>query len=340
MLYHLISYMNFFNSGNTINYLSYFRLLGAAITSFALFFLCGKYFIKIAQNFFKSPNREYTPESHKIKAGTPSMGGIFMILTTIFSIFSWADLIDTNLLLALFCLMSFGAIGLWDDVSKILYKRGISEKAKSFGQVLAAGILVFAWFSLTSPATTVCVPFLPNYCLDIGYFIIPYAIFIIIGTSNAVNLTDGLDGLAIRLILINLITIGYLGYSTITAELTIGIAALVGSCLGFLYYNRYPAQIFMGDVGSLSLGAVLGFLAISTRHELFLPFTGIIFVVETLSVIIQVLWYKAFKQRFFKRAPLHHHFELSGWHEASVTRLFTIITLLLCLLIIFLSTTL
>ena len=337
MLYHLIGYMNFFNISNIFAEIPHLRLLAAAITSLSIFFLVGRYFIIFAQNFFKSPAREYTPESHKIKAGTPSMGGIFIIGCTMLALFFWSSFTDKHLLLFLWCLISFGLLGLWDDISKIIYKKGISEKAKSFTQLILAASVILLWFFITHPATTVCLPFLKNYCLDIGYGMIPWAILIVISTSNAVNLTDGLDGLAITIVTINFATLGFLAYGSCSIELMIGLTALIGSCLGFLYYNRYPAQIFMGDSGSLSLGATLGFFAIITGHELLLPITGCICVLETLSVIIQVVWYKLYKKRFFKRAPVHHHFELLGWHETSVTGLFIGITILFCIMTLLLS---
>ncbi len=331
MLYHLISYMNFFNISNNMGHKDHLRLLAALITSLSILFLFGKYFIIFAKNFFKSPIREYTPETHKIKAGTPSMGGVFIILCTILALFFWGSFADTYLLLFSCSLISFGGLGLWDDISKIVYKKGISEKAKSFTQLILAGVLILLWFFITTPTTIVCLPFLTSYCLDIGYFMIPWAMLIVISTSNAVNLTDGLDGLAITIVTINFVTLGLLAYGNCSTDLMIGVSALVGSCLGFLYYNRYPAQIFMGDSGSLSLGATLGFFALMTGHELLLPIIACICVLETLSVIIQVLWYKLYKTRFFKRAPVHHHFELLGWHETSVTKVYIAITIAFCI---------
>lgn len=345
-MYHGALYLqHYIHSAQVIHYLS-FRCIAALLTALFLSFLLGNWFIGTAKRLFRAKSREYTPENHRNKDDMPTMGGLFIVGIVILSTVIWANWTKPEIWVFLFCLIIFGAIGIWDDWSKIAQRKGISEKVKFRAQVGAAVIISCLWYFWCNPVTTVCVPFFKNYTPDLGWLIIPWAVFLLVATSNAVNLTDGLDGLAIGSLVTNFVTfslIAYLaghaafaGYLHIpfahTAELTIIGAALVGSSLGFLWYNTYPAQIFMGDVGSLALGAGLALLALMTRQELLLAITGGLFMIETLSVIVQVFTYKRWKKRIFKMAPLHHHFELLGWQESKITVRFAIITLILCLI--------
>lgn len=351
MLYHIALYLqNYYCIFNLVNSVA-FRAIASFFTVLLLSFSLGNFFIEASKKFFRSQARAYTPETHQSKHGTPTMGGIFIIGVTIFTVLLWSNLLDFSIWLLLGALLGFGSIGFWDDFYKIKYQKGISERKKFTAQLLIATILVLLWMFFVSPTHSICFPFFKSFCLNFGIFLVPWVVFIIVGTSNAVNLTDGLDGLAITSLLFNFVIFSVIAYlaSDIdiakylhilpaqTSEVAIFGATLSGASIGFLWYNTYPAQIFMGDVGSLALGSVLGFLAVMTRQELLLPITGGIFVVETLSVIIQVFSYKIFKRKIFKMAPIHHHFELIGWPEAKITVRFGIITFILCIfaLIIF-----
>jgi phospho-N-acetylmuramoyl-pentapeptide-transferase len=276
----------------------------------------------------------------------PTMGGIFILMVVIINVFLWSDLANPQVWVFLGGLCSFGAIGGWDDWSKIYYKRGISARTKFLLQVGAAFMVVCAWLWWGYGQETIVFPFFKSFHPNIGWLFIPWAIFIIVGCSNAVNLTDGLDGLAINALLPNFVIfslIAYLAghaqfatYLNIpfagTAEIAVIGAMLIGASLGFLWYNTYPAQIFMGDVGSLALGAALALMALMSKQELLLIIAGGLFVVETVSVIVQVFSYRFLGRRIFKMAPLHHHFELMGWPESKITVRFGIISLILCLL--------
>lgn len=346
MLYHLSLYLkNFISPLNVVHYVS-FRVMASLLTALSLSFIFGSWFIRYSQQFFRSAVREHTPQTHQVKNNTPTMGGIFIIVTALISTLLWCDLGSIQVWLMIATLVGFGAIGFSDDWCKIRYKKGISERAKFLSQLLIAGLVVTTWFFVVKPDTMVCIPLLKNCSIDIGYFLIPWAIFIMVGASNAVNLTDGLDGLAISCLIINFATFSIISYVAghalfaqylhipymATAEVSIIASILVGASLGFLWFNSYPAQIFMGDVGSLALGAALALMALMTRQELLLALSGGVFIAETLSVILQVASFKLRGKRIFKMAPLHHHFELLGWHEAKITIRFGIITLILCLI--------
>lgn len=329
---------------NAFHYIT-FRIIAAMVTALLMSLLFGSWFINQASKWFKSKVREHTPEGHKVKNYTPTMGGLFILMTSITSIILWCNLLKSEVWILVACLVGFGSIGLWDDWSKIYYHKGIKEKHKLVAQLIVALIIVLLWLYLVNPTTQLCIPFFKNLTPVLGWFIIPWAVFIIVGTSNAVNLTDGLDGLAIGSLIMNFTTFSvlcYLAGNALTAwylsipfaatgEIAVAGSALIGSSIGFLWYNAYPAQIFMGDVGSLALGAGLACMAVMARQELLLPLAAGLFMIETFSVIIQVACFKMFKKRVFKMAPIHHHFELLGWQEAKITTRFTIITLLLCL---------
>ncbi len=346
MLYHLAYYLHsYWSLLNIVHYVS-FRAIAALLTALMLSLLLGPWFIRTSRRVFNTTTREYAPDSHKLKGTMPTMGGIFILLSVIITTLLWCNLTKISIWLLLLSLVLFGAIGFWDDWYKIRYKKGISESKKMRAQLVSALIIVLIWFFYNTPSLTLTIPFFKNVNPYIGWFFIPWAVFILVATSNAVNLTDGLDGLAIGSLISNFVTfalicyvaghVGLARYLAIpyagTAEITIVAAALVGASLGFLWYNAYPAQIFMGDVGSLALGAGLGFIALLSRQELILPISGGLFVLETVSVIMQVCAYRYFKRRIFKMAPIHHHFELLGWPEAKITMRFGIISLVLCLL--------
>lgn len=345
MLYHishyLTQYATFFN---VVHYVS-FRVMAALLSSLFLSFLFGSWFITISHRF-RAKVREHTPQTHQIKNDTPTMGGIFVLLTALTTIILWCNLAKSEVWIFLACLLGFGAIGFWDDWNKIRYRKGIKESYKFRAQVLTALTIVGLWYWLVEPSSQVCIPFFKHCTPALGLLLIPWAVFILVGTSNAVNLTDGLDGLAIGSLILNFATFATVSYlsghyhlahylhipCTATAEISIIGSALVGSSLGFLWYNTYPAQVFMGDVGSLALGACLALMALMARQEVLLAIAGGLFVVETLSVMAQVFSYKWLGRRIFKMAPLHHHFELLGWQEAKITMRFGIISLILCLL--------
>jgi len=328
-----------------VHYVS-FRAIVGLLSSLLFAIVFGKWFIKTFKSLFKSKAREHTPENHRLKDDMPTMGGIFILITFFINVFVWCDLTNLQLWVFLFCLFGFGAIGFFDDWSKIKQNKGISVKTKFFFQWLIAFCVSVGLLYCKGFTTILSFPFFKNVHPDIGYFFIPWAMFIIVGCSNAVNLTDGLDGLAIGSLIPNFVTfalIAYLaGHFALSSYLTIPFAAssevavfgmiLVGASLGFLWYNAYPAQIFMGDVGSLALGAGLALMALMTKQEFLLVIAGGLFVIEVFSVILQVFSFKFLGKRFLKMAPIHHHFELLGWPESKITVRFGIISLILCLL--------
>jgi phospho-N-acetylmuramoyl-pentapeptide-transferase len=274
------------------------------------------------------------------------MGGIFILGLVIINCLLWCDLTKLYVWIFLATICMFGALGGWDDWCKIKYKKGIPARTKFLLQLAAGFIAMSTLMFLTPFSTIVVIPFFKTLTPDIGYFFLLWGIFIIVAMSNAVNLTDGLDGLAIGSLMQNFATFGIIAYMAGhfqlahylgipfagTAEVAIIASILVGASIGFLWYNAYPAQIFMGDVGSLALGAGLALIAIMAKQELLLCIAGGLFVIETLSVIAQVLSVKLRGKRIFKMAPLHHHFELLGWPEAKIVVRFGIISFVLCLL--------
>jgi phospho-N-acetylmuramoyl-pentapeptide-transferase len=328
------------------------RSIIAALTSFILsLLLCPKLIaflqrIKVGQSV-----RSDGPKSHLSKAGTPTMGGVLIVITSVVATLLWGDLSNYYVLLAMLVILLFAMIGGLDDYLKIARNnsKGISAKVKFMAQsLLALAAVWFLYHMATQPAELqLIIPFMKSLHPSLGLFFIALGYFVIVGTSNAVNLTDGLDGLAILPVILVMLALGlfaylegnvifshylYIPYLPGVGELVVFCSAIVGSGLGFLWYNAYPAQIFMGDVGSLSLGAVIGLIAIMLRQELMLLIMGGVFVAETLSVILQVGSYKLRGKRIFKMAPLHHHFELKGWSEPKVIVRFWIITVVLVLL--------
>jgi phospho-N-acetylmuramoyl-pentapeptide-transferase len=330
-----------------------FRSILAALT--ALFF--GLYFGPKTINWLRKLQigqmvRDDGPQSHLSKAGTPTMGGILILFSVTAATLLWADLRQINLWILLGVTWGFGLLGWYDDYKKLVLKnsKGVSPRGKLLIQSLVTFAAVFyLYFSAENPIQTqLVVPFFKNYLISLGIFFPIFAFLVIVGSSNAVNLTDGLDGLAILPIVMVSGALGIFAYVTSNAiyaqylaiphvpntqEITIFCASIVGAGLGFLWYNAYPAQIFMGDVGSLSLGAAIGCVAVLIRQELILLLMGGLFVIETVSVILQVAYFKyTGGKRLFRMAPLHHHFELKGWSEPKVIVRFWIITVVLVLM--------
>ena len=352
MLYWLFDHLaEYFNALNVFRYLT-FRGICSVITALLLALILGPKMIrKLTDRQIGQTVRTDGPQSHLQKSGTPTMGGALIILALVISTLLWADLTNHYVWVVVFVTIGFGLIGWYDDYLKIKHKnpRGIGSRNKFFGQSLVA-IIAGLWLYSTAlgPAETQFIfPVFKNATFQLGfvaYLILSY--LVIVGSSNAVNLTDGLDGLAIMPTVLvagglavfcyltgNVIFSKYLGipYIAGAGEMIIFCAAIVGSGLGFLWFNTYPAQVFMGDVGALSLGAALGVVAVIARQEIALFIMGGLFVVETLSVIIQVASFKLIGKRIFRMAPLHHHFELKGWPEPRVIVRFWIISLMLVL---------
>jgi len=338
-------------SFRVFQYLTLRAILGA-LTALAISFAVGPVMIrKLTQNKIGQNIRECGPEGHLIKAGTPTMGGALILVAISLSTLMWADLENRYIWSLLFVTLGFGLIGFVDDFKKLKLgnSEGLSASMKYFWQSLVGLVVaIFLFNSAQVPAETeLIVPFFKTVIIPLGGFYIVLAYFVIVGTSNAVNLTDGLDGLAILpavMVAGGLAIFAYLSghanfasylsipYLPEAGETVIFATALMGAGLGFLWFNTYPAMVFMGDVGALALGAALGLLAVIVRQEIVLMIMGGVFVVETLSVIIQVASFKLTGKRVFRMAPIHHHFELKGWPEPRVIVRFWIITVILVLI--------
>ncbi|HOP47053.1 MAG TPA: phospho-N-acetylmuramoyl-pentapeptide-transferase [Desulfobacteraceae bacterium] len=351
MLYKLIYLFHIdFSWLNVFRYIT-FRTVLSTLTSLILCFLFGSWVIKkLGSMKVGQFIRDDGPPDHKRKQGTPTMGGLLILPSVIFSVFLWAEPINIYIWIIIFVLLSFGGIGFADDYLKMSRKNshGLTAASKFMFQVLVSFIVALVLYFYPDFDLHLNVPFLKNLSPDLGLWFIPVTIFIIVGTSNAVNLTDGLDGLAISPLIVafgSYLAFSYLSghikissylqipYLAGSGEISVVCGALAGAGLGFLWYNAYPAEIFMGDVGSLPLGAVLGTVAIITKQELVLILVGGLFVFEALSVIFQVVYFKMTRgQRIFKMAPIHHHFELKGWPEPKVIVRFWIIAIVLALL--------
>jgi phospho-N-acetylmuramoyl-pentapeptide-transferase len=316
-------------------------------------FLLGPWLIRKLQAMrIGQPIREDGPDSHLSKQGTPTMGGILMIFSVVVSTLLWANLTVNYVWFVLLITVGYGFIGFMDDYRKLMKvdSRGVPGKIRLTGEIVLALLVSILLYIQPGFSSSVAIPFFKTILPNLGWGYVILSAFVIVGTANAVNLTDGLDGLAIGPAIICFLTYlffayfagnikiaGYLQipYVAGTGELTVFCGAMVGAGLGFLWYNTYPAQIFMGDVGSLSLGGALGTLAVVTKQEILLAIVGGIFVMETISVIFQVGWFKMSNgHRIFRMAPIHHHFELKGWAEPKVIVRFWIITGILALLAI------
>jgi phospho-N-acetylmuramoyl-pentapeptide-transferase len=351
MLYHLLYPLTKTFSGfNVFKYLT-FRSAGAVITALLVSFLLGPGLIRRLRALNVGQHvRDDGPQTHLTKQGTPTMGGLLLIAAIALSVLLWSDLTNKYVWVVLFATLSFGGIGLWDDYLKVVKRRSTGLRAvEKFGLQIAASLVigVFLYFFSGDPgAAHLSVPFVKRMIIDLGWFAIPFTVLVVVGSSNAVNLTDGLDGLAAGLVGIaamanavivyvggNRILSDYLKIQYIpgSGELVVFCGALLGASLGFLWYNAHPAEVFMGDVGSLSLGGALGALAVVTKHELILIVTGGIFVAEVVSVMLQVASYKMTGKRIFRMAPIHHHFEQIGWPESKVIIRFWIVGIILAL---------
>jgi phospho-N-acetylmuramoyl-pentapeptide-transferase len=350
MLYQLLySFADQYSVFNIFRYITV-RTFISFFTAFILCWMWGPYFIRKIKGLQMGQTiRNDGPQSHLKKAGTPTMGGSLILLSTLVPCLLWVDIINPLVWAVLLITWGFGAIGYMDDWLKVSKKnvKGLSGKLRLVGEFLISGLTIFSlihWFGLSTELT---VPFFKNLSFDLGYFYVAFASLVIVGTANAVNLTDGLDGLAIVPVMICALTLGLFAYVaghfsisnylsiphvTGAGELAPLAAAVVAASLGFLWYNTYPAQVFMGDVGSLSLGGFLGVMAVVTRNEILMLLLGGVFVVEALSVIGQVVSFKLTGKRILKMAPIHHHFELKGLTETKIIVRFWIISILLAIL--------
>ena len=352
MLYLLI--LELIESYSFLNVFKYLTVrTGLAVfTSLFVVFLIGNPFIKyFSTKQIIDPIREDGPNEHIVKKiGTPTMGGLLILIGLFSGTLLWGDLTSLYIWFLIYIVGSYGLLGAFDDYKKVKYKNssGISFKLKIFSQIIIAliGVAALTYLSDNQELKNLYFPFFKNLIIDLGWFFIPFSIFVIVGSSNAVNLTDGLDGLAtVPVILVaacfafisyvtgNIVFSDYLQIPYIegTGEISIFCGAIIGSCLGFLWFNAPPAMIFMGDTGSLSLGGLIASIAISVKHEIVLFIIGGLFVLEASSVIIQVTSYKLIGKRVFMMAPLHHHFEQKGWSESTIVIRFWIISLILAI---------
>ena len=336
---------------NVTRYIT-FRTAAASLTALAISLLLGPWMIAKLRAFqIGQVIRQEGPQSHRAKAGTPTMGGLLILAAAIGPTLLWADLANFYIWVAVLATCAFGAVGFADDYLKIARRshHGLRPRYKLGLQVLVAAGVGLALMALAENDlynTRLIFPFFKNLIPDLGWFYVAFAVLVLVGATNAVNLTDGLDGLAISTFGVAAAAYTALAYVTGHAvladylllvrfapagELTVFCGALVGASLGFLWYNSYPAEVFMGDVGSLALGGALGTVAILIKQELLLPIVGGVFVIEALSVIVQVTCFKLRGRRVFKMAPLHHHFELSGWSEPKVNTRFLILSVIFAL---------
>ncbi len=354
MLYHLLYPLSEYVSGfNVFKYIT-FRTAYATVTAMLISFMFGAMFIQyLRRKQIKENIRTDSPSTHLAKEGTPTMGGLLILVSIIIPTLLWADLTNVYIHLVLLATVWLGLLGFYDDYLKAIkkQKKGVVARKKLIGQVLLGIILgSILYFYPPDPAfdSATEVPFFKNLEIDFGVLYIPFVVIVITGVSNAVNLTDGLDGLAIGLVGICGLSFAVLAYVTgrsdfsrylsidyfkDAGELTIFCGALVGSCLGFLWFNANPAQVFMGDTGALALGGALAAIALLIKKEILLVIMGGVFVMVALSVIIQVVYFKLSKgKRVFKMAPIHHHFELCGWSEQKVTVRFWILGVIFALI--------
>ncbi len=348
MLYHLgLQLREFFFAFNVFKYIT-FRSLIAVIVAFLLTLLLSPKVIKKLRSFQKKGYvREYTPESHYEKRHTPTMGGILINITLILTVLLLMRLDTSFIWIAVLSILSFSLIGFIDDYNKIKNGKGISIKTKLLWQVIFATVISIYIYSLPQIDTVLYFPLFKELSFDIGILYIPFAVFVIVGSANAVNISDGLDGLAIGATMSTAVALGIISYATghsriaeylgipyvpLAGELSIVCFAIVGAGLGFLWFNSFPAQMFMGDVGSMGLGAALGTIALLSKAEILLAIAGGVLVFETISVILQIIAVRFFKRRVFKLAPFHHHLEEEGLPEPKIVVRMWIVSILLAIL--------
>ncbi|MEQ8897414.1 MAG: phospho-N-acetylmuramoyl-pentapeptide-transferase [Roseovarius sp.] len=352
MLYWLTLFSDGGDFFNLFRYIT-FRSGGAFMTALVFGFIFGRPLILVLRKRQGKgqPIRTDGPEGHITKSGTPTMGGLLIVGALMTSSLLWARLDNVYVWLVLFVTLAFGLIGFWDDYSKVSKQntKGVPGKVRLLLGFAIAGVAAY-WAALHHPAELqfqMAVPFFKDVLVNMGVFFIPFAMFVVVGAANAVNLTDGLDGLAIMPVMIAAGALGIIAYAVGrvdfseylevhyvpgSGEILIFVAGLVGGGLGFLWYNAPPAAVFMGDTGSLALGGALGAIAVVTKHEIVLGIVGGLFVVEALSVIIQVIYFKRTGKRVFLMAPIHHHYEKKGWAEPTIVIRFWIIALILAMI--------
>ena len=347
MFYLLAQWLEFEGIFNVFRYLS-FRSGAAVSTSLFIGLLIGPKFINMLRmrQGKGQPIREDGPVTHLKKAGTPTMGGLMILISVVTSLLLWMDLSNMFVWACIFVTLGFGAIGFMDDYDKVreASHKGVPGRVRLLMEFIVAGFAT--WLIVQQIGTSLYVPFFNDVQIDLGYFYIPFAMFVIVGAGNAVNLTDGLDGLATMPVVIasatflvlvylsgNAVFSEYLGIPFVrgAGELAIFCACVIGACLAFLWFNAPPAAVFMGDTGSLALGGALGAIAVSIHHEIVLAIVGGLFVLEAVSVIVQVFFFKRTGRRVFRMAPIHHHFEQLGWSESTIVIRFWIISLVLAL---------
>ncbi len=349
MLYYLLYplYEHVF-AFNVFRYIT-FRTFMAMFTAMAIFFILAPAFTRfIARKQFWQTVRKEGPVTHYDKRGTPTMGGVLMWIAVLSSVLLWSKFMEAYVLIAICTVLSFGLIGFIDDYRKVILtdSNGLRARWKAPLQLVAAAFVALAVFDGIGLSTELAVPFFKNFSPDLGGWYVAFAVIVIVGTSNAVNLTDGLDGLVSVPSMVSFLAYAILCYVAGNAaiakylsvqyvpgsgELAVICGAVVGACTAFLWFNAHPASIFMGDVGALPLGALLGYVAVVTKNEILLVLIGGIFVLETISVITQVASFKLTGKRIFRMAPIHHHFELKGWSESKVIVRFWIISIILAL---------
>jgi len=353
MFYYLSEFKEYFFGFNIFRYIT-FRVGMATVTTFLLCVVIGPYFIKKLKQWriCEITKREDAPSLDQFqnsKQGTPTMGGIFIIGSIIVSVLLWADLTNKLVILTIITSLWLAILGGIDDYVKLtkVGQRGLKKKTKLFWQILLGCYIGYYVYLHPVTSTNLDIPFFKGAIISLGLFYIPFVAIIVVGSSNAVNLTDGLDGLAIGCVLIVSITLAILSYISGhinfseyllipfvsgAGELAVFCGAIMGASLGFLWFNSHPATVFMGDVGSLSLGGTLGVIAVLIKKELLLVILGGVFVIEALSVILQVMSFRIYGKRIFKMAPLHHHLQLSGWKESKIIIRFWIIGIILALI--------
>ena len=337
---------------NVFRYIT-FRAAMASLTAFLISLIFGPAIVRWLKrlNFGQNIRREHVESLynlHKHKEGTPTMGGVLIILAITLSTLLWANVLNQYILLTLISFLWLGLLGFTDDYIKVLKKRnlGLTARNKLIGQILLGVFIAVYIMAFTPIPATLSIPFVKNFALNLGIFYILFVILVLVSATNAVNFTDGLDGLAIGCTIIAAITYSILGYIAGnvkiaeylnifylpgSGELAVFCAAMIGAGLGFLWFNSYPATVFMGDTGSLALGGGIGVVAVFIKKELLLFLVGGIFVIEALSVVLQVIWFKTTKKRLFLMAPIHHHFQLLGWAESKITIRFWIVAIVMAL---------